>query len=368
VKILFVLHELTRTGSPLVMLNFLRWLKKYTPHKIMVVALKTGELQSDFESVVDNLILQPPSERNNFKTRFKNKLLLKDSPRLVFNKQLLKLRPDLIYANSVPTFSLAIKIKQNTNVRLIAHLHEARTMLELIDKSWINYYNLIDQFIVPSQLVLSDLQDLIKTKDINVNVVRETPVSEIKPKLSTNSNFIVGGSGTVHWRKGPELFIQVAIQFFKRNPVAPVKFQWIGHIDKVFKIIYTHDIEKAGLEGKIEFLGSIKNPIDFYEDFSVFLMTSREDPYPLVCVENGLLGNPIISFEGATGINETIADGGGIIVPYLDTVAMAEAVETCFENRDLLIEMGEKAQNLFKTSDFDIVFPALNDIINLDVN
>lgn len=53
-------------------------------------------------------------------------------------------------------------------------------------------------------------------------------------------------------------------------------------------------------------------------------MTSREDPFPLVSIEVGLLGKPIISFEKAVGTNEILQDAGGFIVPYLSIEDMAQ--------------------------------------------
>ena len=85
----------------------------------------------------------------------------------------------------------------------------------------------------------------------------------------------------------------------------------------------------------------------YFNDFDVFLMTSREDPFPLVCIEVGMLGIPIICFDGATGSQEIINQGGGVVVPYLDTDAMAKQIQTYFLDRNLLKDHGEKNKALF---------------------
>ena len=363
-KLLIVLHELSRTGSPLVMLNFVRWLKDHTSYHLTILALKSGELKEDFEQVTNDLFIEPTPVPKKFAERLKSRVLPVKDIKEVFYDQLNQRSFDLIYANSVPTFNRAQQLSQHTGSKLLCHLHEAKTMLSLLDRSWMKRTDLIDEFIAPSLLVSTAIEAEIKNIKAPIHIIRETPANKIEEKFSPKKQFIVGGSGTVHWRKGPDLFLQVAVHFFKKNPEASLKFQWLGRIDQESKIIFEHDIEKTGLKGKVEFKDATAQVIEVYQEFSVFLLTSREDPYPLVCIENGLLGNPLITFEGATGINETIANGGGTIVPYLDTVAMADAVELYFENKDILKEASEKVKRSFKTSNFDMVFPALNKIIS----
>jgi glycosyltransferase involved in cell wall biosynthesis len=59
------------------------------------------------------------------------------------------------------------------------------------------------------------------------------------------------------------------------------------------------------LEGHVELLGLVDNPIDYYRRFTLFLLTSPEDSFPLAALENVAIGNPVIFFESAVGC-ETI--------------------------------------------------------------
>ena len=69
-------------------------------------------------------------------------------------------------------------------------------------------------------------------------------------------------------------------------------------------------------------------------------MTSREDPFPLVCIEVGKMGIPIICFEKATGAAEIIEGRGGFVVPYLDCKAMAEKLVLYYKEPDLIKKHG----------------------------
>jgi len=50
-KILFVSHEATRTGAPMILIHLLTWIKSNTDLKFNILLLKGGELSSDFENL-----------------------------------------------------------------------------------------------------------------------------------------------------------------------------------------------------------------------------------------------------------------------------------------------------------------------------
>lgn len=92
-------------------------------------------------------------------------------------------------------------------------------------------------------------------------------------------------------------------------------------------------------------------------------MTSKEDPFPLVCIEVGMMGKPIICFDKATGTQEVIENGGGQIVPYLNVDKMAEAIVKYYYDRDLLKHDGEEAKKLFSEFTPEIRCPQIYSII-----
>ena len=154
--------------------------------------------------------------------------------------------------------------------------------------------------------------------------------------------FIVGSSGTRHWRKGPDLFIELARSV--RNKLgAPIHFVWIGGGDKEQRCAVDRDIAKAGLGTNVHFLEAKTNPLDYFADFDVFALTSREDPFPLVCLEVASLGKPILCFDKAGGEPEFVEKDCGFVVPSLDVDAMADRVIELYNNRKLLRQLGQNA-------------------------
>ncbi len=148
---------------------------------------------------------------------------------------------------------------------------------------------------------------------------------------------------------------------------AKIKFVWVGNMGNDEHIIKA-DIEKMGLEKIVEFVGEQSNPVAYYKNFDVFLLTSREDPFPLVCIEVAQLGKPIICFDKASGTTEVIAKGGGFVVPYLDASTMAEKVMWYYTNPDKAIADGVIAQELFSEFTAEKMIPLLYDQINSLLN
>src|SRR5262249_48407495 len=70
---------------------------------------------------------------------------------------------------------------------------------------------------------------------------------------------------------------------------------------------------------------------------------SREDPFPLVCLEAAALGVPVVCFEGAGGIREFVENDAGFVVPYLDVRGAADAIVALARSRELRNRLGARA-------------------------
>ena len=112
-RILFISHEASRSGAPLILLRFIKWLKKDQPQiKIDVLSLRGGELINEFKEVTDHFydLPKPPG----FIDRLKTKVLTTGDLGSLDNKRLREIKAreyDLIYANSILSVRFASKLK-----------------------------------------------------------------------------------------------------------------------------------------------------------------------------------------------------------------------------------------------------------------
>ncbi|NJX15032.1 glycosyltransferase family 4 protein [Tamlana crocina] len=373
-KILFMSHETSRTGAPKVLLLFLKWIEANRKDVIIdVLTLRGGNLSEEFKHSSNQFYdfsaltqYKKPSifERILMKFRLKKKINLKEKwiDKLSCN------RYDVIYANTIATLPLASNIsKRNKNTRLISHLHELNAIIKLSLPNFADYIDDVQQFIVPSQLVKTNLTKRWSIKEELIYVVygctetvsAKNAISEIKD----NGIFTVGASGTVHWRKGQDVFLQLARYVKSNYPDVKINFVWVGSMPSQEKIIIEEDLKKLHLIDDVRFVGEVENPTDYYNNFDVFVMTSREDPFPLVCIEVGMLGKPIICFEGATGTEEIMKKGGGFIVPYLSVEDMAEKVVGYYNRKELIELHGEFNKKEFSAFSPEKICPQLYQIM-----
>lgn len=355
-KILFITHDTSRSGAPFVLLYFLKWLKKnYSEVNFSVVTLKGGSLADEFKTITDNFYEIEKYEKKaiGLKEKIKEKIYSKFCHQDINRKKNTLLRKlangefDFIYANTVVSIPLACEIKEmNKKNKIVAHIHELNTVIKILLPDLSRYIPKIDGFIAVSNLVK---QDLIRTFDIptgKIKLVYEY-IEPLTISQKNNKIFTVGGCGNVDWRKGYDIFIQVARYIEIYQPRAKIEFVWVGNFTSKEKIVIDADLEKADLQGNVFFVGEQKDREKYFSKFDIFLLPSREDPFPLVALEMGMLGKPIVCFENATGIVEVIKGGGGAIVPYLDVKGMAEQVLYYFDNKNKTEEDGKLAHKVF---------------------
>ncbi len=346
-KILFISHQNSLSGAPLVLLYFMQWLKQnHSNYQIDLLTLNEGKLSADFKSNVKNYY-----SINNLKNKliFQHQLPLFIKVRVdnILNKMLLKKikneNYDIIYGNTVGVLPIASKLKENSNSELVLHVHELSTVIKQILPDFKELKNNVDKFIAVSDLVKNELSEKWNVETQKIKRIYEFSKVEktIHIKKNNPEEFVVCGCGYVDWRKGTDLFLQVARLIHSKKYDIKIKFIWIGKLSLADRLVIEADIKKMGLIDFVDFIGEVSNPHDYLENCDVFLLTSREDPFPLVCIEVAMLNKPIICFDKATGIAEIVKNGGGFVVPYLDVEKMTNKVEYYLNNRDAINSDGK---------------------------
>lgn len=363
-KVLFVSHDASRTGAPLMLLYFLKWLKISHPEvSFDLLVLGDGVLKSDFKKLSLNYFEKKDSRYSVFR-RIIYKLVNKANLIDVISK----FKYDIIYANSIVSLDTSIHIKNRCigKPRIICHVHELTLIVKLLAKNFKDLCTSVDYFIAASDKVNKMLN-----QDFGISSNKISTVYEFSGLNHYTDNsyskfgqeFIVGGSGTGHWRKGIDIFMLVANWVLKKFPEKKIKFKWVGPIQFPDDIILANDVSNLGISSKIEFIGEVDDPRNEYESFDIFLLTSREDPFPLAAIEIAQIGIPIICFSGATGTEEILLNGGGRCVPYLDIEEMGKQIIYYFDNADIRCKDGDEAKRLFSMFTPDIICPEIFSII-----
>ncbi|HEY8559085.1 MAG TPA: glycosyltransferase family 4 protein [Pyrinomonadaceae bacterium] len=359
-KILFITPAAKRDGANIFLLRFLRWLKAETAIEFCTIYNAGGDLENEFRELSETHQYSLGWQPGNFFERRAYGLLrrLEVKKRWLLH-QIRRRDIGLIYNNTVVNHQI-IEAFQHLNVPILTHCHELesvirRTGLErfretknktahFIAVSETTRRFLMTDHDVPGEKI-SLVRGFVPIENFSKNEVARTRRRILKQLGIPSDAFVVGASGAIEWRKAPDLYVQIAARIRKSHPELPIYFLWIGGTrrDDLGFFETDYDIRKLGLADRLRILEHQPNPRDYYAALDAFAMVSREDPFPLVCLEAAALGKPIVCFENGGGIPEFVGADCGFVVPYLDTEAFAEKIVALFRSRNLTETFGRNA-------------------------
>jgi glycosyltransferase involved in cell wall biosynthesis len=95
----------------------------------------------------------------------------------------------------------------------------------------------------------------------------------------------------------------------------------------------------------ISFLGEVQSHLPYFSQLDIFILPSREDPFPLVALDAACLRLPIVCFDKSGGVTELVQEDSGFVVPYLDVERMANAIIRLAEDSSLREQMGNSGRD-----------------------
>ncbi len=375
--ILFIGHEASITGAPKVLLDFLKWLQIKKPEVAAHILLrKSGERIRDFEQLFPTQVWKLPyPEHISLWQRLDNKLFdtfRKNQEKYIrqFENQGVK----LIFSNTCTNYELLEQLDY-LKVPIITFVHELESVIRIFNQNGAVTRNLqiSTHIIVPSEATKKNLVENHKVLPDKVSVCyggveanfgQHTPFFDLRKSLNIPEDaFVLGACGTIDFRKGIDLFIQLAYAIQKRG-FANFYFIWAGTFSNpIDEYRFRNEVKLLDLKNQF-FLGNLEKPNSFYKNIDVFLTLSREDPFPLVNLEAGFFGKPIICFENAGGTPELIQENAGFGVPFLDLEAVVEKILFLKNNPEIKAQMGTNlAQKVRKYFTTEQTMPKIWDIL-----
>jgi glycosyltransferase involved in cell wall biosynthesis len=170
--------------------------------------------------------------------------------------------------------------------------------------------------------------------------------------IPTRASIVIGfGQGAQ--RNGSDLFIQMARLITQRTNARETHFVWIGEqdMDRITECL--EEAARCGLSERVHIPGAGQVSELLYAAGDVFVLPSREDPFPTACLLAMEAGLPVVAFDAPGGIDDVIRDDAGILVPYLDSQAMATAVGGLLDDPGRSQRLGARAQRRIR-EDFQL--------------
>ncbi|MBI5189467.1 MAG: glycoside hydrolase family 99-like domain-containing protein [Nitrospirae bacterium] len=358
-KALFVAHDANVAGAQAVFLGLVGWLRRHTRVDVKVMCLSGGPLLPRLRAMCDTLVLSDIEEEAGSEEELARRVL-----------EFCGGRPDLVYTGSVavgPKYGVLKRL----GAPVVTHFHEMEMSIRRYASGYVgDVIKSSAHFLAGSGAVMENLarNHGVDRSDVTVvyesvdpdrslRVLDDKEKAEARKRLGlAEDRFTVFGCGMgMPFRKGADLFLDTARALLARG-VDGFQFCWIGEFDKrESDELYGSwagclaAMNKDGLGGHVAFLGFKDNIHEYFLAGDAFLLTSREDPLPLVVHGAAECGLPVVCFSGAGGAPEFVGEDAGFAVPFGDVEAMADKVALLMEDRGLRKALGDKARERLLT-------------------
>ncbi len=345
--VVFVGHDACKLGAETVLLHALRWLKEKTALDVRLVLGEGGELLGDFRSVCKVLVLQTLLRAGTDSTRVENAIRAHCGDHV-----------KLVYANTVAS-GRYLRFFECLGAPIMTHVHELEKVIQghLADDAtemlrrcqrYVGVSPAVSQNLIDNHGVAADKIDTIYAF-VAQSGVTPTPRAkrEARRKLGLGQDkVLVFGCGAVYSRKGSDLFVAVA-EKLREAGIDDFHFYWIGPFAPGEQHRIERDIRLRGVGSHVTFLGPKDNPRQWFLAGDVFLLPSREDPFPLVCLEAAECGMPTVCFAEAGGMPDFVEEDAGFVVPFEDVEQMAEKTALMIRHERLRRRLGSTARRKF---------------------
>lgn len=332
----FVSHEATITGAPLIILGLAKHLQKDYNILPVFFCLEGGDLINEFTTIAPTFIFRNSKNRTSLNNQTKQ-IIAHLKPSLNITKAIV---------NSAESIAILQSLKQLDITEIIFLLHETGSFYE--KNAWMDINNFSKTIVFPSQFVK---KHAIQNTEFNSEKIFVKGQGLLKPELLSldkksekqklrkllnlpEDSIIVLGCGQLIARKGFDMFAFTAISV--SNKLENIYFVWLGEAAyNDYQKWVNIDIDIAQKADRIIFTGQVEDTSIYFGGADLFFLSSRGDPFPCVVQEAMACQMPIIAFEDAGGVNELVDNSNGSILPYADIAAVANKIIELAQNKEI---------------------------------
>lgn len=337
--VIFISHDASATGAPITLLNQSKAYRQVYGNNLVIVLISGGVLLEEFRAVAPVIDLH----------RNPQEIIIDENVESTFLR-LRQLGYSRCIANTVISGALQETLHRN-RIQVIFEIHE---LLDVIrNGGWSSYAQNIAQsgsvVIFPAHYVADKFIEHFKLPPQQVRIIpqgislvypgdKQTARSQLLKRLGLSASpdaKVILGAGYAHYRKGTDLFCQVAAEFHRLGR-EHVHFLWLGNRDDYFEDWKNRVLPNLPYKTNLHFWDFEPQPEYIFAGADVFLLTSREDPFPSVALESLANDTPVVTFKNTGGIEEILNETNGVVVEHLNVYRMAEAAWKILQNPQMM--------------------------------
>lgn len=186
-------------------------------------------------------------------------------------------------------------------------------------------------------LTKEDAEDFKKAKDVRV-IPNFIKIKEL-PQCDYNSKKAIA-IGRLEYQKGFDIMIDCWKEIQNKFP------DWQLHIygEGSMKESLQKQIDEYKLNDHVILCGRNENIIEKYNEYSLFLTTSRYEGLPMVLIESQCYGLPAVSFNFKCGAKEILEDNfNGFLIPQGNKLLFCEKAKELMSSIELRKKLGTAA-------------------------
>ena len=325
--ILFVTHELSRTGAPSVLKDMVKILLDEGNFPV-VLSPVDGSLRQEFLDMGVTVIIDESFIHGHWMfERFARNF-------------------DLVVINTL-ICAKAVELLKNSLPPILWWIHEGEYALKHC------------QHILPCKLgkkvkiyTVSDYAtDILKNAGIKYKCDKFTwgvPNIENRPPIHNGDDkvvFVIVGS--LEKRKGQDIVIQ-AIEKLDAKYISRAEFIFAGN--SLDKKMYELILESAEKFQYVSYLGILTREEIFklYGKATCVIIASRDEPLSVVAIEAMVFSKTVICSD-RTGITQYITNGhDGLVFPSEDAEELAQKIKFIIDHPEIVLRMGQSARKIYE--------------------
>ena len=192
-------------------------------------------------------------------------------------------------------------------------------------------------------------------------------IQSLKELCGTEQEKVVLYLGRIHKEKGIDILVKAFALLLKgRNDVKLV----LAGPDDNFLHILKGSIEKLRITNRVQFLGSLNRQqvLAAYNMANVVVYASMQEGFPMVPLEAGIVGKPVIVSD-IPAMNYVRTGKFGLTVKYGNVLQLKEAMDMILSDQELSRALGENGKK-FVTENYswDVIGKKIEDLYRTILN
>lgn len=342
-KVLLFSHELTRTGAPIVLFDVAKILKKMG-YFVLLISVEDGELAKEIvENDIPVIILKSLKKIELVPYDYKKKIDIDD-----FINDF-----DFSIFNTIVLYNF-IKHYINKKNKIIWWIHEGITIVdipEIYHQFPKKVSNNVNVFCVSEYS-----KKILETRGLNYNPrILSYGVKNVKlinKKINKNKKVKFISVGTICDRKGQKTLID-AIKSLPSSINDKSEYYFVGIPSKEDKYgckLQKEIVDLCKSNNFIHYIEKLKrnDMLKLISQMDVLILTSKDDPLPVVGTEAFMLGKTVITSKN-TGTYFYIKNKeNGLTFDTGNFQNLMNMISFCVNNKNKLKTIGKKGKKIYK--------------------